>query len=428
MLAYDFVEGVVDRDSISAIAIRLKELSLREADSVRKLYFSDPYSFHELPDLEEDVIFDLMREVLGNPFLPVEFLESWKSPDVLTLAASIYDGMQFERMPELARMLETAGCEDARVLLHCRRTVGHARGGWVLDELLQKEPRPEKREFHWDYSWPHPTIPEVEIKSQMAKFGVGRLSPEEFPRAALTFADWVETHGDILWANYIRTCCKLEGSASSEDFVTQAEEYLEANLDMTFLMTPRIQADFGDFDRGRQEFGLPTGVTAVRFGRGARPIQLLTQQWEELVHRTPVRGLNIGQNYSDEMDHFFQSPGAQHLRSFHFWNRSQRKDASPVISSLVTSSAARSLERLVFDASISDGDAATLASASFERLHTLTVSVGSLDSIQSAALTGATWFRKLRSLKITLEGSQDRNLLRNLSQMPLLESLTVYDP
>jgi hypothetical protein len=94
----------------------------------------------------------------------------------------------------------------------------------------------------------------------------------------------------------------------------------------------------------------------------------------------------------------------------------------------VTSSAVRSLEHLVFDASISDGDAAALASASFERLHTLTVSVGSLDSKQSAALTWATWFRKLRSLKITLEGSQDRNLLRNLSQMPLLESLTVYDP
>lgn len=428
-LAEEFIEGIDNREAILGMAKRLNERPRKEVDALRRLYFSERYSFHDLPtSLEEDVTYDLMREVLGNPFLAVEFPDAWKSPDVIQLAQSIYDEKQFDRMPELGRLLESAGCSDARVLSHCRRIVGHVRGGWVLDELLQKEPRPLPQVVHWDYSWKHPTIPEEEIKAQLAKFGTGVLSPEDFRKASLTFADWVSAQGDAVWSNCIRVLSLSEASETSEEEVTRIEDHAEASALLTFVMLFKIKAKFGDFDRGDFRFGLPSEVRAVHTGKGARPIQMMTQQWDQLVQKTPVRGLNIEQNYLEEMEHFFGSPGARHLRTLRFWIRNDGKSVSPVISALVSSDAAKTLEVLDISASLSDGDAAALASARFARLHTLAVGPSRLDPDHSASFVQAAWFRDLKSLKIDLEKSQDGNILRNLSQMPRLKSLTVHDP
>src|SRR5262245_13526652 len=59
---------------------------------------------------------------------------------VVSLAESIYQGRQFERMPELAPALEQAGCRNNAVLAHCRAAEpAHNRGCWVLDRVLAKE-------------------------------------------------------------------------------------------------------------------------------------------------------------------------------------------------------------------------------------------------------------------------------------------------
>jgi hypothetical protein len=55
------------------------------------------------------------------------------------LARAIYDGRQFDRLPELADALHAAGCVEASLLGHCREGKHHARGCWALDLLLGLE-------------------------------------------------------------------------------------------------------------------------------------------------------------------------------------------------------------------------------------------------------------------------------------------------
>jgi hypothetical protein len=80
---------------------------------------------------------DLIREVFGNPFRPVD-VSPWLTSDVVALARGIYEEKAFDRMPILADALQDAGCDDVNVLDHCREPREHVRGCWVLDRLLGK--------------------------------------------------------------------------------------------------------------------------------------------------------------------------------------------------------------------------------------------------------------------------------------------------
>lgn len=93
----------------------------------------------------------LLREIVGNPFRPVEFKDEWRTPTVMKLANSFcsgcngkgrysYRGAEFGYtvedcedcrgtgrtdviygiMPQLGDALEDAGCEDEEILNHCR--------------------------------------------------------------------------------------------------------------------------------------------------------------------------------------------------------------------------------------------------------------------------------------------------------------------
>jgi hypothetical protein len=81
-------------------------------------------------------IADWVRDIFGNPFRPVSFDPSWRTPGVVRLAQTIYDGRTFDQMPELADVLAGAGCHDADILAHCRAPIGHLRGCWVVDAFL----------------------------------------------------------------------------------------------------------------------------------------------------------------------------------------------------------------------------------------------------------------------------------------------------
>jgi hypothetical protein len=54
------------------------------------------------------------------------------------MAATIYDGNHFDRLPILADALEEAGCNNAEMLVHLRGGGVHAKGCWCVDALLAK--------------------------------------------------------------------------------------------------------------------------------------------------------------------------------------------------------------------------------------------------------------------------------------------------
>lgn len=81
---------------------------------------------------------DFLRCILGNPFRPVAFLDSWRSEATVALASAIYADRAFDRLPVLADALEEAGCDYPDVLAHCRGPGPHSRGCWVVDGVLGK--------------------------------------------------------------------------------------------------------------------------------------------------------------------------------------------------------------------------------------------------------------------------------------------------
>ncbi|MFO0800999.1 MAG: hypothetical protein U0804_26330 [Gemmataceae bacterium] len=82
---------------------------------------------------------DLLRDVFGSPFKPVNFTPAWRTEAVVGLARGMYESRNFGPMPVLADALEDAGCADADILAHCRGDGPHVRGCWVVDLVLGKE-------------------------------------------------------------------------------------------------------------------------------------------------------------------------------------------------------------------------------------------------------------------------------------------------
>jgi hypothetical protein len=84
---------------------------------------------------------ELLREVFGNPFRPVQVAPEWLAAcdrAALRLAEAIYREQAWDRMPILADALEDAGCADADILTHSRSARVHVRGCWLLDVLLDR--------------------------------------------------------------------------------------------------------------------------------------------------------------------------------------------------------------------------------------------------------------------------------------------------
>jgi hypothetical protein len=80
----------------------------------------------------------LIRDIFGNPFRPITFSPDWLTSAVVALAQHMYESRDFSAMPILADALQDAGCENADVLDHCRKSGEHVRGCWVVDLVLEK--------------------------------------------------------------------------------------------------------------------------------------------------------------------------------------------------------------------------------------------------------------------------------------------------
>lgn len=81
---------------------------------------------------------DLLREIFGNPVLPVAVDPDWLTQTVVSVARQMYESRDFSTMPILADALQDAGCENVAVLAHCRQPGVHVRGCWVIDMILQR--------------------------------------------------------------------------------------------------------------------------------------------------------------------------------------------------------------------------------------------------------------------------------------------------
>jgi hypothetical protein len=95
----------------------------------------------------EDAMRGLMRrlinEVHGNPFRPIAFEPSWRTPTVAALAQAAYEvrlvpscELDCTRLAILADALAEAGCNNSDILTHLRSPGPHVRGCWPVDLCL----------------------------------------------------------------------------------------------------------------------------------------------------------------------------------------------------------------------------------------------------------------------------------------------------
>lgn len=80
-----------------------------------------------------------IRDIFGDPFHTLQFESLWFTPEVRTVAQDIYDTLAFDRMQELAKALQSVGCDDMALLDHCLKIKDHVRGCWVLDIVLGRK-------------------------------------------------------------------------------------------------------------------------------------------------------------------------------------------------------------------------------------------------------------------------------------------------
>lgn len=78
------------------------------------------------------------RELLDliAAYRPVAFDPAWRTDAAVGLARAMYAARDFAPMPALADALAEAGCDDKRILDHCREPGEHVRGCWVVDRVL----------------------------------------------------------------------------------------------------------------------------------------------------------------------------------------------------------------------------------------------------------------------------------------------------
>ena len=131
------IEGVVENAASSCA------WSVTRYMSIEKIV---QHGFHSGLKHQSDILrheiklqINLLRDIFGNPFRPVDFDPEWRTATAVALAQTMYDARNFHAMPILADALQDAGCEDTAILDHCRdENSPHVRGCWVVDLVLNK--------------------------------------------------------------------------------------------------------------------------------------------------------------------------------------------------------------------------------------------------------------------------------------------------
>ena len=87
----------------------------------------------------ERSVCNLIREIVGNPFRPVNINATWLTANVVAIAQITYRDRDFSRMHDLGEAVKDIGCQDPDILIHTQLPTGHFRGCWLVDALLGKE-------------------------------------------------------------------------------------------------------------------------------------------------------------------------------------------------------------------------------------------------------------------------------------------------
>jgi hypothetical protein len=88
----------------------------------------------------DELVVDLYHDLFPNPFVPLAWNPDWFTSTVRELAAHIYEAHEFSALPILADALQDAGCDDERILAHCRASrptpagAGYSMRSWVNRE------------------------------------------------------------------------------------------------------------------------------------------------------------------------------------------------------------------------------------------------------------------------------------------------------
>jgi hypothetical protein len=134
-------------------AVAVEEWACRWADAAtRSIAWRQAYSagrfdravFNRVRGVERGTQADLLRCMHGSPFREPAVDPDWLETagrKAEKLARRIAATGAFERIPELADVLEDAGCPDGDLLNHCRQPGAHARGCWAIELLAGKDNR-----------------------------------------------------------------------------------------------------------------------------------------------------------------------------------------------------------------------------------------------------------------------------------------------
>lgn len=76
---------------------------------------------------------------LRLPPLRPQMAPHWRTETVIALARAISEFQQFDTLPILGDALEESGCDNQRMLEHCREPGEHVRSCWVAELLLGGE-------------------------------------------------------------------------------------------------------------------------------------------------------------------------------------------------------------------------------------------------------------------------------------------------
>ncbi|MHC2069277.1 SMI1/KNR4 family protein [Bremerella sp. T1] len=310
------------------------------------------------------------------------------------------------------------------------------------DDHAAKHQAYAEKGMPWECQWEHPTIDGESLKAEMAKLGVsanGQADPLT-RQGLLQLADWIASQGDKAWARQIRLRVELASKPPGEDYVALREDVLEVTE-----RTPRTAVKFTNFYHGIQlrpdewfdnrndcsRFGIPFVVDAVSVSDNPRPIEQLISDVEQLVQQTPVRGIDLDDNYEEDIAAILNSAGGRHLRWLGFNLGYNNEGVRPQIQALVESPTTSQLETLYLHSHLnSDDDAVVLAGAAFDRLRTLRFFDVCGPNCSAEALTQlmqAAWFRRLEEVSIRFSDKCCETGLQNLAEMPNLHSLALRD-
>lgn len=361
--------------------------------------------------LDGERLGDLLRDVLGNPFLPAEIQPAWRTPQVVTLAQSIDETEDFSRLGELANALAAAGCDDPRVMAHCHRTNSHTRGCWLIDGLLGRELfLSEDLRPKWTWSWSrYSKIPSDVLTTRLRQLGAERDPGADHLVSCLAFADWLEANGDPAWADYVRLRSSLDRPPAGVDYVDQIERCveLESRHDFGSPELPGLHCVgfrnvvWWDPDEDPSDGGIPA-LASVQDPRV--PHTLFIPRLEGLVAETQIRGIDLDDHYPDEAGAILDSPAGRQLNWLQFKGQDEPSEPEPTIAALAASPTARSLERLTVRFSqIGEADMVGLAAAPMERMRRFTVwETNGLQGSPEAVgkLASCEWFQRLEHLDV----------------------------